>query len=85
MFQMAAAATSTEEICAAPAVHFDSVVVGLFLAVVGIIVAVAPSAVARAANAVRFVPYATDAEHLHAYRAIGVVLIVAGVVAAIAL
>lgn len=49
---------------------------------VGVVVTLAPTAAGRAGNTVRFVPYATDRAHVRAYRATGVVMVVAGVVAA---
>lgn len=60
-------------------------VVGLFLVVVGIAVTVAPTATGRASNTLRFVPYATDRDRVRLYRATGVVMIAAGIVAAVLL
>jgi hypothetical protein len=56
------------------------VVVGLFLVVVGALLAAVPLATARAANALRFVPYSRGAAAIRWYRATGVVVVAAGVV-----
>ena len=58
---------------------------GMAIALGGLLLALAPLRAARAANALRFVPYSVDPNRVKGYRVAGWLIVAVGVVAALAL